>query len=142
MSCRVVAQIAGMQMSLLSCCFQALSDNRCAAVALICMQLSNRASHQGAFFLEAGLIKRLGNSITYCNYEPFGRKRFMLLRRSIGTKPLSSLYRNFILLPCKPACHPPASATLAGQLQCQHTRQWRAGRHARRASGRHKADPT
>ena len=26
-----------------------------------------------------------------------------------------------------PARHPPASATLAGQLQCLHTWQWRAG---------------
>ena len=33
-----------------------------------------------------------------------------------------------------PACHPPASATITGQLQCQHTRQWRAGRHVRHAS--------
>jgi hypothetical protein len=26
-----------------------------------------------------------------------------------------------------PACHPPASATLAGQLEYRHTWQWRAG---------------
>jgi len=30
-------------------------------------------------------------------------------------------------LSSRPACHPPANASLAGKLQCPHTRQWRAG---------------